>query len=85
MRQQSMIWLVVNLAFAMRLLLLDHPSFALWTSVIGHCTVMHSAQPFNASSGGTIGKGSGFAGTRAVRAEESMSLHNISDSAYSLG
>src|SRR5277367_4814764 len=77
MWQQSMIWLVVNLALAMTLLLLDHPQ--LRPMDIGSRSLYGSAtaQPFNASSGGTIGKGSGFAGTRAVRAEESISLCNI--------
>jgi hypothetical protein len=62
-----MIWLVVNLASPMTLLLLDHPSFALPASC---------AQLFNASSGGTMGKEGRLAGTRAVRAEESISIRS---------
>jgi hypothetical protein len=50
-------------------------------SLYGNAIVQH----FNASSGGTIGKGSGFVGTRAMCAEESIITTQHSDRSYSLG
>jgi hypothetical protein len=61
----------------MTLLLLDHPS--LGPTDISDRSLYGNAywQRFNAGLGGTIGNGSGFAGTSAVRARGGISLCNV--------
>ena len=84
MWQQSMIWLVVNLALVTTLLLLDHPSFALWTSAVNLCTAMHIAQHFNASSGGTICKGKWICWNQSYVCRRDHITKQHSDRSYSL-